>query len=417
MRKQRKQRKGFTLVELLVVIGIIAVLISILLPSLSRARASADRIKCANNLRQVALGMLVYINENNGMCPAAYNYRDQQVIVDPATGLKMEAGLQDPTKNATKSYGYIHWSSYLDGQVPPEAFQCPSIPNGGLGATLPNPKDLIPGQTVSIGSDAAAVAAPTNQVLQSLLIGVPFISTPGYYPDAQAPRMAYTLNEAVFCRPKYAVGFDGTLNPSRNVNIAEIRNPSGTIMATEYASNWSIVSGRMTSGGAATVCKSHRPVHGFRVNDDTGGNPVATDLDKVPASGCDLGATDTKTTGAGGIRRVVSTDLWRIKGGFSADLESDADIVPAVYGDDTRMTKLDLVGRNHPGEGSLPRDNVTNFVYMDGHVETKSVLKTIPQQLGQSTAVRMGRQVLFTLDPQGSSAVMRPIRSRGQRPA
>jgi len=388
----RKQRKGFTLVELLVVIGIIAVLISILLPSLSRARAAADRIKCANNLRQVALGMLTYINENKGMCPAAYNYRDQQTIVDPATGLKAELGLQDPTKNATKSYGYIHWSSYLDGQVPPEAFQCPSIPNGGLGATLPYPKDLIPGQTVSICSDAPAVPAPTNQVLKSLLLGVPFVAAGTYYPDAQAARMAYTLNEAVFCRPKYAVGFDGTLNPSRNVNIAEIRNPAGTIMATEYASNWNIVSGRMTSGGAATVCKSHRPVHGFRVNDDAGSPlaPVATDLDKKPASGVDLGATDMTTTGAGGIRRVVSTDLWRITGGFSADLESDADITPAVYGDDTRATKLDLVGRNHPGEGALPRDNVTNFVYMDGHVETKSVLKTIPQQLGQSTPFEWG---------------------------
>ena len=90
------RKAAFTLVELLVVIGIIAILIGILLPSLARAREAANQAACLSNLRQLTQGWIMYAQENKGNLVAAAT-SDYTATSTP------------PTPQSNLNFGHFGW--------------------------------------------------------------------------------------------------------------------------------------------------------------------------------------------------------------------------------------------------------------------------------------------------------------------
>lgn len=104
---------AFSLIEILVVIGIIALLVGILFPTLASAREAANRTKCLSNMRQIMVAFTMYLNENGGRFPRP----SQNAVQTPEDWLHFQTG-RDPEQGAIAKYINKPFSHAL--------FRCPS---------------------------------------------------------------------------------------------------------------------------------------------------------------------------------------------------------------------------------------------------------------------------------------------------
>lgn len=347
-----KSRNAFTLVELLVVIGIIAVLVGILLPALASARKQANTVKCESNLRTIGQLIANYVSTSNGWEPPSFFYSGQYYNNPPAG---------DPSDNAhaIQYGGVVHWSYLISGNDAPnqaneqsgggfvpdpktfkggmDVFTCPEINNGGLPPQSTSPDNLDPGQTSEV---------PGNV-------------------DFQAPRLAYTANAAIIPNGKWLVGFQGkTVNPYHLIKASVVDHSAETVLVTEWLDNSKVVTDAGRLNSSVNTCKSNRPTNGVVVLN--GGSPVANP------------SAENFSPPSATYRPATAADLLLNRLGVPPSQVSSNDIAINIS---KSITRLDWIGRNH-GKGGFAKAK-TNFLYVDGHVETKALEETLsPYQWG-----------------------------------
>ena len=191
MAERTRARAGwltaFTLVELLVVIGIIAVLVAILLPSLGRAREAAQRAACLSNLRQTHLMLMLYANANRDAVPIGYwgGYHQMSYMA-------WRQGQSTPI-----TIGLI-WSVGL--MKTPQAFYCPSNidpEHNWNDSNEPNPNPWIPFSPNTYPYPSISTNVRIGYMMRPVLPWDGSHPWPDNWPKTSFPKLTKFKNQAI----------------------------------------------------------------------------------------------------------------------------------------------------------------------------------------------------------------------------
>ena len=356
-----KMKKGFTLIELLVVIAIIAILAAILFPVFASAREKAQQTSCASNMRQIGLGLLSYLQDNDSTYPPAYYYgtpiyNADGTIATPAVSADCNNGTGSATTKPTggggncDTLGINQWSGDIAPYVKSNAvYVCPSDTNGGLAPTnFANAANAPAGQASTNTSSATG----TNN------------GTAGPF-DSQAPRISYSANELLMPRPRGGIGGLVYGVPQHTVKATSVPNPSSMIAIAEFTDYSSVLLGSSSAGGAGFY-KTHRPTNALQVGTTAALPSSAT----AAAYNTDDDSGTAGTTGdpKGSVYGVSQAEALALLA-LQPTIQSNA-LWSSTSGLSSAVPHLIYTNSGRHTGGN-------NYVFADGHVKWESVTDTV----------------------------------------